>query len=128
MFSSLGQQQFQVFRAQVSNHAVPGADYCGGKVALSFLQLQNFLFNGVAGNQSIGEDGPSLPNAMRAVYGLRFNRGVPPRIENEYILGGGEIQAQTSCLQTDEEEPAVFIVLERSTRVWRSRVAPSRYS
>jgi len=65
----------------------------------SFLQLQDFLLNGVAGNQSIGEDGPSLSNAMRAVYGLRFNRRVPPRIENEYILGGGEIQAQDLCLQ-----------------------------
>jgi len=65
------------FRAQVSNHAVLSADYCGGKVALSFLQLQDFLLNGVAGNQSIGEDGPSLSNAMRAVYGLRFNRRVP---------------------------------------------------
>jgi hypothetical protein len=51
---------------------------------------------------------------MRAVYGLRFNRGVPPRIENEYLLGGGEIQAPTACLQADEEEPAVFIILKAS--------------
>jgi len=32
-----------------------------------------------------------------------------------------------SCLQTDEAEPAVFIVLEAPhLGVWRSRVEPSR--
>src|SRR5208283_586719 len=111
-WSSLGQQHCQVFRAQVANHAVLGADHCGGKVALGLLKLQDFLLNRVAGNQAIGEDGPRLSNAMRAVYGLRFNRGVPPRIENEYILGGGQIQTQTAGLQADKEEPAVFVILE----------------
>src|SRR3974390_1628662 len=109
---ALGEQEGQVFGAQVPNHAVLAADNRGDQVALALLQFQDFLLHSVAGNQSIGEDGPRLSNAMRAVYRLRLHRGVPPRIEHEDALGGGKVQAQTACLQADKEERAVFVILK----------------
>ena len=34
-----------------------------------------------------------LADAVRAIDGLGFHRGIPPRIENEHVLRGGEVQA-----------------------------------
>jgi hypothetical protein len=42
-----------------------------------------------------------LADAVGAVDGLRFDGGIPPRIEQIDILGGVQVQAQAAGLQTN---------------------------
>src|SRR5437763_17020882 len=49
---------------------------------------------------------------MRAVGGLRFDRWIPPRIEMNDGIGGGKIQADAACFQTDQEDGNRGIALE----------------
>ena len=49
---------------------------------------------------------------MGAVHRLGFHRRVPPRVQQENVFGGGEVQAQAAGLQADQEEPALRVVLE----------------
>ena len=79
---------------------------------LVFCNSQNLLFNGVPRNQPVGEDLSRLADAVRAVDGLRFHRRIPPGIEKEHVLGGGEVQAQAAGFQADQEKPAIRVVLE----------------
>src|SRR6185436_16708652 len=41
---------------------------------------------------------------MRAIDRLRLNRRVPPWIKQENVLSRGQVETQSSCLETDEEE------------------------
>jgi hypothetical protein len=76
--ASLGEQEFQVFRVQVSDQAVVHADHSGGKIALGFLQFENLLLDGVARDQPIGEN---LMPAPRSLYPpLHAHRSRKPRI------------------------------------------------
>jgi hypothetical protein len=83
-----------------------------GQTALALLELEHFLFDGVLGNQPIGEHLARLADAMRAIDRLRFDRRVPPRIEQEDVLGGGEVEAEAARLEADQEQLAVRIGLE----------------
>src|SRR3954467_11708184 len=49
---------------------------------------------------------------MRAVGGLRFDRWIPPRIKVNDGIGGGKIQADAACFQTDQEDGNRGIALE----------------
>src|SRR5205807_7008248 len=55
---------------------------------------------------------PGLPDAMGAVGGLRLDRGIPPRIEMNDGVGGGEIEADTAGFQADQEDWNRGIALE----------------
>ena len=97
---------------QLRDQAVVGVDDRVGEVALGFLQLEHFFFDRVLGDQAIREDLAGLADAVGAVDGLRFDRGVPPGIEQEDVIGRGQIQAEAAGFQADEEQLAVRIVLE----------------
>src|SRR5438094_7617016 len=49
---------------------------------------------------------------MGAVGGLRLDRGIPPRIEMNDGVGGGEIQADAASFQADQEDWNRGIALE----------------
>ena len=116
-------------RVRLRISAVVGVDDRVGQFALLLLQLQHLFLDGVAGDQAVGEDRLRLADAVRAVDGLRLDGRVPPRIEQEDILGGGEIQAQSARLQADQEQLALRDRSGSAPRAaWRSRVRPSRYS
>src|SRR5450755_2936826 len=108
----LGQQQFQILALEVADQAVIFADDGGGQIALGALQLQNFLFDSIARDQAIGEDLVHLADAVGAVDGLGFDGGIPPGVEQKDVLGGGQVEAQSSSLQADEEQGASRVVLE----------------
>src|SRR5437588_11327754 len=63
-------------------------------------------------DQPIGENLTRLSDTMRAIHRLRFCRWVPPRIENEHVFGGREVQPEAAGLQADQKKSAVCIVLE----------------
>ena len=52
---------------------------------------------------------------MGAIGGLRLDRGIPPRIEMNDGVGGGEIQADDTSFQADQEDWNRGIALEAST-------------
>ena len=55
--------------------AAVGGDDGVGEVALGGLQLQDFLFDRVAGNEAIGEEVASLADAMGPVHRLGLDIG-----------------------------------------------------
>ena len=105
--SPLRQQKLDIFPSQVTYETVFRTDDRVSKVSLGLLQLQYFLFDRVAGNQAIGKNLALLTDAMRAVYSLSLDSGVPPRVENEDIVGCGEVQTHAPSLQADKEQRAI---------------------
>lgn len=61
--------------------------------ALLFLEAQDALFYGALGHELDHIDGSGLPQPMRPVRGLRFHRGIPPRIKMHHGVGCRKIQA-----------------------------------
>ena len=49
---------------------------------------------------------------MSTIDGLRLHSGVPPWIQNEHVVCGGQVQAQSPRLQTDQEHTTVVIRLK----------------
>ena len=76
------------------------------------LQLQDFFFDGVARDEFVGGDDAGLADAMGAVGGLGFGGGIPPGIEVDDGVGGGEIQADAAGFEADEEDRNSVVVLE----------------
>ena len=67
--------------------------------AFLFLQLADFLLDGVAHEQSVSHHFPGLADAVSAVDGLVFNRGIPPRIEEDNVRSRGKIQSKPAGLE-----------------------------
>ena len=87
--------------------ALVGADDGVGERSLRGLQLQHLLLDRVARDEPVGEDRSRLPDAVRAVDRLGLDGRVPPRIEQEHVLGRGQVEAEAAGLQADEEERTV---------------------
>ena len=47
-----------------------------------------------------------------AVGGLHFDGGIPPRIEVDDVIGGGQVQAHAARFEADEKEGNIRVVLE----------------
>ena len=58
-----------------------------GELAFARLQLEDFFFDGVAGDEAVGDDRLLAADAVGAVDGLRFDGGVPPGVEQEDVVG-----------------------------------------
>ena len=98
--------------AEAGDDAVVGRNNRAGDFALGFLQLEDFLLDGVARNEAVREHMARLSDAVAAINRLGFHRGIPPRVQKEHVLGRGQIQSEPARFQTDEEQPAVLILLE----------------
>ena len=68
------------------------------------VQLQNFLLHSAGGDPTIDCHGLCLADSMDAVGGLLFDGRIPPRIRQNDITGGCQIQSRTASLQADQEE------------------------
>ena len=108
----LRQQQHQIFTGDVPDQVVVGANDRVCQVALCLLEGEDLFFDCVASNQSISKDAFRLADAVRAIDGLRFDRRVPPGIEQEDILGSGQIQTLTTSFQADQKQLALRIGLK----------------
>ena len=76
------------------------------------LQRQHLLFHRVFGDQPVGEHLARLADAMRAVHRLRLHRRVPPRVEQEHVLRGGEVEARAAGLEAHQEGGHRLVLLE----------------
>ena len=63
------------------------------------LQLQDFFFDGVAADEFVGGHDTGLADAVGAVGGLGFDGGVPPGIEVDDGVDGGEIEANAPVFE-----------------------------
>ena len=79
---------------------------------LLLLQLEDLLLDRVARDQPVGEHLPGLADAVRAVDGLGLDGRVPPRVEEEDVVGRGQVEAEPAGLEADQEERAVGVGLE----------------
>ena len=55
------------------------------------LELENLLFDGISGNQAVGEDLILLANTVGAINGLCLVGWVSPGVQQDYVFRGGEI-------------------------------------
>lgn len=62
------------------------------------------LFHGMFAEQLVDKDGFVLADAIRAVGGLRFGGGVPPRIVVDDGVGSSEIESRATSFERDEKE------------------------
>src|SRR3990167_4980453 len=85
-----------------------------GVKEIPFLLLQgdDFLFDGAFGDELVHVDRTRLPDAMRAVYGLVLDARVPPRVEDNDCIGGGEIEPGSAGLETDEKNGDVRVAVK----------------
>jgi len=84
----------------------------GGEGGFVALEGADFFFDGVFGEEAVSDDGFRLTDAVRAVDGLSFGGGVPPRVEEDRVAGGGEVKAEAGGFEREEEDGFGFVGLE----------------
>ena len=110
--AGLGEEDGQVVGGKAGEEGVVFGDDGVGEVAFGLLELQDFFLDGIAGDEAVGEDVADLADAVGAVDGLGFDGGVPPGVEEEDVVGAGEVEAQAAGFERDEEEARGGVVLE----------------
>ncbi len=65
-----------------------------GKTAFGLLKLEDLFLYGVTRNQAVGKDLARSADAVGSVHGLCLDGWIPPRIEDEYVIRGSEVQAR----------------------------------
>src|SRR5690606_33817386 len=83
-----------------------------GDGALSLLQLEDPLLDRALCHQTMDEDGPLLADAMSPVGRLVLGRRIPPRVEEEDVVGGGQVEARSPRLQGGEENRRTVLRLK----------------
>src|SRR5690606_17498618 len=95
---------FDVRRRELLGSALIGFEHGGDQVLLARLELGDLLLDGSGGYQAVDGNDLLLPNAVCAVGGLVFHGGVPPGIEVNDRVGGGQVETAAAGLQTDQED------------------------
>ena len=100
----------QAWKRPRMSSAVSGArtarrvDHPREEIALALLQRDDLLLDGARRDQPVDDDRAGLPDAVRAVDGLGLGGGVPPRVEEEDVVGLGEVEPEAAGLEADEED------------------------
>lgn len=93
-FAGSGQQEVQIFGGQGAQDAGVGVHDGVGEASLGGLESEDLLLHRVLGHDAVGHDPPGLANAVGAVDGLGLDGRVPPGVEENHVVGCGEIEAQ----------------------------------
>src|SRR5689334_12064067 len=80
-------QPHQLVRAELSG-LLAAVEQCPRQALLLAVQLDDLLLDGVPGDQPVDRHAAVLANAVGAIGGLGFDRGIPPGIEVNDIVGG----------------------------------------
>ncbi len=101
-----------------------------GERALLRLELEDALLDRARRDQPVDEHGLVLADAVGAVGGLVLDRRVPPGIEQEDVVGRGEVEAGAAGLERDQASPAArprpgSARPRRRDRAWSRRGARS---
>ena len=79
-------------------------DDLGEQRGLARLEGHHLLLDGVGGDEAVDVDVARLSDAVRPVDGLGLGRRVPPRVEQEDVVGLGEGQSDPAGLEADQED------------------------
>lgn len=82
------------------------------ELGLALLELEDFFFDAVFGDEFQGDHIFVLPDAVRPRDGLLLGERIPPGIEDEHVIGGGEVQTRAPGFDGDEEGLYLSVFLE----------------
>ena len=85
------EQRRQIVLVQLPLALAAAVEYAPGQVGLGLLQLLDLLFDAATGDQFVDEYRLVLADAVGAVAGLGFGGRVPPGIEVDHRVGGGQV-------------------------------------
>ncbi len=68
------------------------------------FECHDLLFDRVFGNETVDHDVSRLPDAVSAIDRLCFGGWVPPGIEDEAVVGLGEIETEATSLEADQKD------------------------
>lgn len=88
------------------------AEYGVDEALLAVLELEYLLFECGGADETVDEDGTALALTVGTADSLFLGSGVPPWVEEEDIIGLGEVEAYAASLQGDKEELACGVLLE----------------
>src|SRR5207253_1156652 len=77
------------------------------EVGLAAGKRDDLLFDRVARDQPVDVHGSGLADAVGAVDRLVLGGGIPPGVEQEAVVGLGEVEAEATGLEADEEDRVV---------------------
>ena len=67
------------------------------------MESADFFLHRVSRDQAVGHHLVFLADAVRAVDGLRFDGGIPPRVEEDDVARGGQVQAGAGGFEREQE-------------------------
>mmetsp|Transcript_25427 Transcript_25427/g.65474 ORF Transcript_25427/g.65474 Transcript_25427/m.65474 type:complete len:366 (-) Transcript_25427:680-1777(-) len=86
-----------------------------GAVALLLLvhlPVVHQLFQRAQRHEAVHIDVALLADAKRAVLRLQVRRGIPVRVEQHHLIGGGEVEAEAACASGHQEDKARVRIVE----------------
>ncbi len=70
----------------------------------ALLEVEDLFFNGIFRDEPVDEDRFLLSDAVCPVCGLSFYGGVPPGVQDDDVVGGGEVQSEAPGFECEQEE------------------------
>ena len=74
------------------------------------MEVDDHVLDGVVGDESVDGDGSALSDAVSAVGGLVFDSWVPPGVEDDDVVGLGEVESESAGAEADEEGVSVAVL------------------
>ena len=119
--SGVAEEEVEILEREGAGEVFLAEDVVG-EGAFFLLEEADFFLDRAFDDESLGEYGLFLTDAVRAVDRPGFDGGVQPRIEEHDIAGGSELEAGTlmratfsSCRSTG----APHLVKSRFCQIWR---------
>ena len=72
----------------------------GDQFFLAVLDRHHLLLNRVLGDELVDEDVPVLTHPVDPVEALPLTRGVPGRVQQQEVVGRGQVETNSSCLRS----------------------------
>ena len=85
----------------------PSARMLSASARLSWCSATMRSSTRALGHQPVDGDRPRLADAMRAAHRLILGRGVPPRVGDHHVVGGGQVEPEAAGLEADQEQVAL---------------------
>src|SRR6266498_2246088 len=99
----LFEQTANVVGGEVGGEEVAVVHDAAEEVCLAAGECHDLLLDGVARDQPVDIHRPGLADAVGAVDRLVLGGGVPPGVEQEAVVGLGEVEAEAAGLEADQE-------------------------
>lgn len=103
-----GQQTANVFRGQRAREQVAVVHHPTEQRRLTTGERGHLLLDRIPRDHPVDVHGASLTDAVGAIDRLRLGRRIPPWVQQEAVVGLGEVEAKAAGLQADQEQRIGF--------------------